>query len=178
MQIRNPNIEIRNKFKIRISNVQNISLIWASGKSHLFRHSGESRNPELLENPGFRVALCPLHHAVQGFACPEWRVWGKKIDSQEPHIILNFVLWSFKFVSCFEFAIFHISPHLLLRYHSMPRSPRMRIRMYSLAQRGRRLSSTKRFWALPAYDSISLKRSSPWPTIFPPVEAETILSRS
>src|SRR3972149_9226300 len=29
----------------------------ASCKSHLLRHSGESRNPELLENPGFRVAL-------------------------------------------------------------------------------------------------------------------------
>jgi NAD(P)-dependent dehydrogenase (short-subunit alcohol dehydrogenase family) len=35
------------------------------------RHSGESRNPESHENPGFRVALRPEHHAVQGFACPE-----------------------------------------------------------------------------------------------------------
>jgi hypothetical protein len=29
----------------------------ASCKSHFLCHSGESRNPELLENPGFRVAL-------------------------------------------------------------------------------------------------------------------------
>jgi len=28
-----------------------------SCKSFLLRHSGESRNPEWLENPGFRVAL-------------------------------------------------------------------------------------------------------------------------
>jgi hypothetical protein len=28
----------------------------ASRKSHSFCHSGESRNPELLKNPGFRVA--------------------------------------------------------------------------------------------------------------------------
>jgi hypothetical protein len=38
---------------------------------YLAGHSGESRNPELLKNPGFRVALLPEHHAVQGFACPE-----------------------------------------------------------------------------------------------------------
>jgi hypothetical protein len=31
--------------------------IRASCKSHFLCHSGESRNPELLENPGFRVAL-------------------------------------------------------------------------------------------------------------------------
>jgi len=29
------------------------------------------RRTEFLENPGFRVALRPVHHAVQGFACPE-----------------------------------------------------------------------------------------------------------
>jgi len=29
----------------------------ASCKSRSLRHSGESRNPELLVNPGFRVAL-------------------------------------------------------------------------------------------------------------------------
>jgi len=37
----------------------------------LLRHSGESRNPELLNKPGFRVALRPVHQAVQGCACPE-----------------------------------------------------------------------------------------------------------
>jgi hypothetical protein len=32
-------------------------LTGASCKSHLLRHSGESRNPEGLKNTGFRVAL-------------------------------------------------------------------------------------------------------------------------
>ena len=32
-------------------------IMGASCKIYLLRHSGESRNPELLENPGFRVAL-------------------------------------------------------------------------------------------------------------------------
>jgi hypothetical protein len=32
-------------------------LTGASCKSHLLRHSGESRNPEVLKNTGFRVAL-------------------------------------------------------------------------------------------------------------------------
>jgi len=34
-----------------------MAIIRASCKSHLLRHSGKSRNPELLENYGFRVAL-------------------------------------------------------------------------------------------------------------------------
>jgi hypothetical protein len=50
-----------------------------SCKSHLLRHSGESRPAKAGQNrlnpafggTGFRVALRPEHHAVQGFACPE-----------------------------------------------------------------------------------------------------------
>jgi len=50
-----------------------------SYKSHLLRHSGESRPAEAGQNhlnpafggTGFRVALRPEHHAVLGFACPE-----------------------------------------------------------------------------------------------------------
>jgi hypothetical protein len=34
----------------------------------------ESGNPELLEKPGFSVALRSEHHAVQGFACEAWSV--------------------------------------------------------------------------------------------------------
>jgi len=46
---------------------ENSAICRGSCKGHFIRHSGEGRNPELLENPGFRVA--------PGFrrGCPKWR---------------------------------------------------------------------------------------------------------
>jgi hypothetical protein len=64
------NIEIRNPKSETISNIEYLRK-GGSYKSHLLRHSGESRNPEAFENPRFRVALRPVRHAVQGFACRE-----------------------------------------------------------------------------------------------------------
>ncbi len=49
------------------------------GKSHILRHSGKSRNPELLENPGFRVALrLPGMTASPSFEGFEKRLWRQK----------------------------------------------------------------------------------------------------
>jgi hypothetical protein len=64
----------KNKSKFTITNIPR-----GSCKSHFLRHSGESRPAKAGQNrlnpafggTGFRVALRPVHHAVQGFACPE-----------------------------------------------------------------------------------------------------------
>jgi hypothetical protein len=61
-------------------------------QNSLFRHSRESGNLELLEKPGFRVALRSEHHGVQGFACEAWSVgrWNRLIFSSKLETGENF----------------------------------------------------------------------------------------
>jgi hypothetical protein len=55
LQIRNPNIEIRNKFEIQISRIPTVYFDDFL-KSRLKRHPGESRGPVFVEITGFRLS--------------------------------------------------------------------------------------------------------------------------